>query len=310
MKKRSLPLIVALSGLSIAVGIASNIKPKRPVAEGKVEKVKEALPAEFQKPKSPRKLLVFSKTNGFRHKSIDIGKLALTLMGEETGTYEAVVSDDLANFEQAAISEFDAICFLNTTQEVFRPHPVRFALLSEEKKKEALSLEVELQQNLASFVKNGGGFVGIHAATDTFYQWPEYGKMIGGYFNGHPWNARTQVSIKLDDAAAGNPIVASMHDGESLNFKEEIYQLKEPYDSSKLDMLLRLDPELSDMKVRGIKRDDNDFGVSWTKSYGKGRVFYCSLGHNEHIYWNPKVLSIYLNGIQWAMGDLELGIRN
>jgi len=71
-------------------------------------------------------------------------------------------------------------------------------------------------------------------------------------------------------------------------------------------MLLRLDTEKSDMKVKGIKRKDNDFGVSWTKDFGKGRVFYCSLGHNDFIYWDSKVLGVYLNGIQWALGDLKV----
>lgn len=272
----------------------------------RIGKVYLALPKEYVKPKQKRKLLIYTETKGYRHGSIDIGKKAFALMGAETGAFEAVVSNDLANFEKEQIQQFDAICFLNTTLEVFRPNAVKFALLSVEKKKEVLEREAKLQQNLLTFVKNGGGFVGIHSATDTFYKWPEYGEMLGGYFNGHPWNAGTQVSIKVDDSAKGNPIVASMKDGEPLNFKEEIYQFKEPYDSKTLDMLLRLDPEKSNMKVRGIKRDDQDFGVSWTKSYGTGRVFYCSLGHNEHIYWNPKVLSIYLNGIQWAMGDLEL----
>lgn len=303
---KSLPLLVALTGVGIAAGIAANQKKKQLVSEEKVTRVTEALPEQAKKPKEKRKLLVFTKTNGYRHKSIDIGKLTLAMMGEQTGAFEAVVSNDLSYFEPEKIQEFDAICFLNTTLEVFRPNKVKFALLSKDKKEEVEAREKELQQSLASFVKNGGGFIGIHAATDTFYKWPEYGEMIGGYFNGHPWNAGTQVSIKLDEAAKENPIVASMHDGDPLNFNEEIYQLKEPYDSSKLDMLLRLDTENSDMKVRGIKRADNDFGVSWTKSYGEGRVFYCSLGHNEHIFWNPKVLSIYLNGIQWAMGDLEI----
>ncbi|RYD39601.1 MAG: ThuA domain-containing protein, partial [Verrucomicrobiaceae bacterium] len=81
--------------------------------------------------------------------------------------------------------------------------------------------------------------------------------------------------------------------------------LKAPYDSKAVDMLLRLDPEKSDMKVGGIKREDNDFGVSWVRHWEKGRVFYCSLGHNHEMYWHPKVVRHYLAGIQWALGDYE-----
>lgn len=305
MKSRTLPLLVALMGLGVVVGISATKRGKKAVSAESIAKVSESLPKEFVKPKAQRKLLVFSKTNGFRHKSIELGNQALMIMGEKTGAYTAVVSDDLSNFEKDKISEFDAICFNNTTREVFRPHKAKFKLLDAEQQKAALEKEKELQQNFANFIKNGGGFIGIHAATDTFYEWPEYGQIIGGYFDGHPWRHGNDVSIKVDDSAKGNAIVAALQDGESLNFKEEIYQLKEPYDSSKLDMLLRLDTEKTDMNVKGVKRTDGDFGVSWTKSYGDGRVFYCSLGHNDHIYWNPKVLSIYLNGIQWAMGDLE-----
>ncbi|MGJ8671668.1 ThuA domain-containing protein [Rubritalea sp.] len=304
MKSRTLPLLVALTGLGIAVGIAAK-KGKKQLSEESLAKVEAAIPKEVVKPKEKRKLLVFSRTNGYRHKSIELGNKTLVMMGEKTGAYEAFVSDDLSNFEKDKISEFDAICFNNTTSEVFRPHKTKFKLLDAEQKKEVLAKEKELQQNLADFIKNGGGFIGIHAATDTFYDWAEYGEIIGGYFDGHPWTLKTDVSIKLDDSAKGNPIVAAMSDGEPLNFKEEIYQHKAPYDSSKLDMLLRLDTETTNMDVKGIKRKDGDFGVSWTKSYGEGRVFYCSLGHNDHIYWNPKVLSIYLNGIQWAIGDLK-----
>ena len=309
MKFKSLPLLAAMSAVSIGL-VALNAKDSAPQqALSKMDKVKLAVPKEVAKPKEKRKLLVFSVTRGYRHKSIDLGKKAFKMLGEETGAFEVVVSDELSNFEKEKIGQFDAICFLNTTLEVFRPKKVKGVTLSNEEKLKIEETEKRLQGNLLAFLKNGGGFVGIHAATDTFYKWPEYGEMLGGYFNGHPWGSGTDVIIKQDETATDNPIVSAMGK-ESLSFKEEIYQFKEPYNSKKLDMLLRLDTEKSNMKVRGIKRTDGDFGVGWTKSYGEGRVFYCSLGHNEHIYWNPKVMSIYLNGIQWAMGDLELGIKN
>ncbi len=291
MKFKNLPLLAAMSAVSIGLVAlnAEDSKPQPPLS--KMEKVKLAIPCEVVAPKEKRSLLVFSATRGYRHKSIDLGKKALKMLGEETGAFKVVVSDDLSNFEKGKIETFDAICFLNTTMDVFH---------SKSAEREKL-----LQNNLLEYVKSGGGFIGIHAATDTFYKLPEYGVMLGGYFNGHPWRESSEVVIKVDEAALSNSIVSSVGD-EGLSFKEEIYQFKEPYDSKKLDMLLRLDTGKSDMKVSGIKRTDGDFGVGWTKSYGKGKVFYCSLGHNEHIYWNPKVMSIYLNGIQWAMGDLQI----
>jgi hypothetical protein len=74
-------------------------------------------------------------------------------------------------------------------------------------------------------------------------------------------------------------------------------------------MLLRLDTEKTDMTRPGIKRTDGDFGVAWARPWEKGRVFYCSLGHNHEMYWNPKVLSHYLAGIQWAIGDYKVEVQ-
>lgn len=272
--------------------------------EGAVKQVSQALPqAALVKPEKARKLLVFSVTNGFRHSSIEIGRKALAMMGEKTGAYEAVVSDDLANFEPEKIGEFDAICFLNTTGSVFAPKDVN--KLPEAEKKAALERAERLKKSFMDHIKGGAGFVGIHSATDTFYDWAEYGEMINGYFSGHPWGSGTPVSIKVEPGQENHPLVAHL-EGKNLEFKEEIYQLKDPYDSKAVDMLLRLDTEKSPMDLKGINRKDKDFGVSWIRDWGKGRVFYCSLGHNEHIYQNEKVLQIYLAGIQWALGDLKI----
>lgn len=261
---------------------------------------------EAEKPKQARKVLVFSLTQGYRHKSIAIGKVMMRVMGEQTGAFEAVISDDLANFEPGKIDEFDAICFLNTTKEVFSPKKKELEKMSSSEKKEAEALEKRLKNSLMSYIKSGKGFIGIHAATDTFYDWPEYGEMIGGYFDGHPWRAKSDVSIRVEQGEEEHACCAHF-DGGNLNFKEEIYQFKEPYDSKKLHILLRLDPEKMDLS-KG-KRKDEDYGVSWIKPHGEGRVFYSSLGHNNHIYDNPKVLQHFLKGMQWAIGDLDVVVK-
>lgn len=292
-----------LAAIAFFVVAYNPIKEQPPA--GAAEKIAEAIPAEaYAKPKKPRKLLVFSRTNGFRHASIVTGKLALAEMGEKTGAYEAVISDELSNFEKDKISGFDAICFLSTTQNPFSPFKDEFLKLSEEERAEALKYELQLKENLMAFVKGGGGFVGIHAATDTFYEWAEYGEMINGYFNGHPWNAGNEVNIYVEPGMEKHPLT-EMFGGERLEFKEEIYQFKAPYDSTKVEMLLRLDPEKS-QKVGGMKRKDNDYGVAWARNWDDGRVFYCSIGHNHEMYWHPKILRHYLAGIQWALGDYEV----
>jgi type 1 glutamine amidotransferase len=283
------PLAVAAALVPMAVG-----QKDGPLKNA--DKIEPSLPAEaFAKPKQARKLLVFSITNGFRHGSIETGQAAFTLLGRKTGAFEAVVSNDLANFESDKINEFDAICFLNTTGDPFFDKAIG--------KEEAEAKSVRLQKNLQDFVKGGKGFVGIHSATDTLYNGKEYGEMIGGYFDGHPWGSGSQVSIAVDSAAVEHPIVKHLG-GKSLDFKEEIYQLKDPYDSKKVQMLLRLDLEKSEKQ--GLKRTDGDYGVSWVRKWGEGRVFYCSLGHNDDMYWHPDVLKVYLGGIQYALGDFDV----
>ena len=277
---------------------------------GALEKITAALPDKpFAKPQKARKVLVFSKTNGFHHASIATGKIALAEMGKKTGAFDVVISDDLANFEIDALKSFDAVCFLSTTLNVFSPNAEELKSMSDADKKTAEQRDARLKDNLMKFVKSGRGFVGIHAATDTFYEWPEYNQMINGCFDGHPWTADVKVSIKVEPGQEKHPLVA-MFSGENVEFPEEIYQFKAPYDSKAVHMLLRLDTTKTDMTRSGIKRTDGDFGVAWARHWEKGRVFYCSLGHNHEIYWNPKVLSHYLAGIQWALGDYQVDVKD
>lgn len=304
-------LPISLLGAVALFVVAQNPAGEQPPA-GALEKIEAALPQEaYATPKKARKLLVFSKTGGFRHASIATGKVAFTEMGKKTGAFETVVSDDLENFEADKLKQYDGVMFLSTTMNPFLPSKAELEKLSEEEKKAALAAakekEAKLRENFMSWIRAGGAFIGIHAATDTFYDWAEYGEMVNGYFDGHPWNAGTQVSIKVEPGQEKHPLVA-MFDGQNVDFKEEIYQLKAPYDSSKVHMLLRLDPEKSDMNVKGLKRDDKDWGVAWARHWGKGRVFYCSLGHNHDMYWHPKVVRHYLAGIQWALGDYEVEV--
>lgn len=266
-------------------------------------KIAAAIPDKpFAEPKQARKILVFSVTRGFRHDSIPWGIAALEEMGKKTGAFTAVTSDDLANFEKDKLSTFDVVVFNNTTQNVFMPAKEEWEKMDEPARASAKERELRLRANFLSFIRSGKGFVGIHAATDTFYEWPEYGFMIGGYFDGHPWTANSDVSIKVEkpDHPINRGLVGTTH----LEFKEECYQFRAPYASDRQDVLLRLDTERTNMNVKGIKRTDNDFPLSWVRLHGQGRIYYSALGHNKHIYENPKVLAHYLAGIQWAAGDL------
>lgn len=295
---------------ALALFVVAQNPPSEQAPPRALEKTKAALPEKaFAKPNKSRTLLLFSKTNGYRHASIATGKIALAEMGKSTGAFDVTISDDLENFEADRLKEFDAVCFLSTTMNVFLPHPKEFEKLSDEEKAAATKREGLLKDNLMAFIKSGKGFVGIHAATDTCYEWKEFGKMINGYFDGHPWGAKTMVSIKVEPGQETHPLVA-MFEGKNIEFPEEIYQLKDPYDSKAVHMLLRLDTEKTDMTLKGIKRTDGDFGISWARNWERGRVFYSSLGHNHEIYWNPKVLRHYLAGIQWALGDYQIEVKD
>jgi len=267
-----------------------NIKPEI------IEKIKAALPNKAPaQPKQPRKVLIFSKTNGFRHGSIPVGAVALMMMGEKTEAYWAVHTEDDALFEPDTLKQFDAVIMLNTTGDIFLPKQ-----LPKDKKEltAAREREARLKQSLVDFVKGGKGLAGTHSATDTYHHWGDYNRMMGGTFAGHPWH--TKVPVK--NLTPGHPL-NEMFSGEGFEITDEIYQFREdtalPRDRK---MLLSLDT--GKMDVSKGNRKDGLYPISWVSTYGKGRTFYCSLGHRDEIYYNPTVLRHYLAGCQYVLGDL------
>ncbi|TVP80227.1 MAG: hypothetical protein EA353_04380 [Puniceicoccaceae bacterium] len=277
-----------------------------PVSDKLSAAIEQALPQKAIAPVlQERRILVFSATAGFRHNSIPTGQKALVRVGESSGAYTAIVSDDPANFERSALETFDAVVLLNTTQDFFMPHAKEKEQFSEFEWTRLRARHDRLVNNLIKYVKGGGGLVGIHSATDSCYAHADYGKTIGGYFDGHPWNSNAQVRIVVEDPehATMRPVFGEQADFELV---EEIYQFRpEPYSRERLRVLLRLDPERSDPPQGKLKRADNDYPVAWVQSVGEGRVFYTSIGHNHHIYTDPLMLQHYLAGIQFATGDLK-----
>jgi type 1 glutamine amidotransferase len=258
-----------------------------------VDKVVAALPDKAPaQPKQARKILIFSRTAGFRHGSIPTGARAISMMGEKTGAYTALHTEDESIFEPEKLKVFDAVFMLNTTGDCLRPKEGKDG-------KTAKELEEIYKKSLEDFVSNGKGLIGVHSATDTYHNWKAYNKMMGGTFDGHPWHK----NVPVKNLEPGNPVNAAF-DGKDFEVVEEIYQFRAdtalPTDRK---FLLILDT--SKMDVSAGKRKDNLYPVSWISPYGKGRTFYCSLGHNDHIFWNPMIMKHYLAGIQYALGDLE-----
>ena len=278
-----------------------------------VHEVDEAIVSEFKKvvgnikasvsPARPRKLLVYAVSYGPHRFGIPTGKAILEMLGKKTGAFTAVVSDDLANFEPDALRQFDAVCFCNTTGEVFyRPIDRRlFDELSKEDQRQQVANAERFVQNLIDYVRGGGGFFGIHAATDSLHKIPAYGEMIGGYFDGHPWSAKRTVFVRVEQPE--HPLCKNVFADKGFSIKDEIYQIGDPYSRDKCHVLLSLDLEKSEKPDKPIKRGQKDIPVCWIKSYGKGRVFYCSLGHSKSTYCNPLVLRHWLEGLQYVLGD-------
>ncbi len=313
--------------LCLAFATAAHAAPRPAVPEADVEKIRAAIPARPPAPAAkPRRVLVYSETTGFYHGSIPWANKCLELMGEKSGAFTATVSNDLDHFLPDRLNNFDVVVLNNTTGELFvpatpkapaRPDRKRFKTDADfqqaeadwQQKQAAWEKEMavfvkppdrskELRASLMAWLKSGKGLVGIHAATDCSYQWPEFGEMIGGWFMGHPWSEL--VTIKNDDPA--NPINAAFA-GKGFAVNDEIYQFGrgDAYSRTRQRVLLSLDLTVTPDKG---KRPDKDYAISWIKHHGAGRVFYCSLGHRNEIFWNPQVVAHYLAGLQWAMGDL------
>lgn len=287
---------VAAAGLvsTLPTGRAAEPNPKD------VGKIQAALPDSAPaKPKAERNVLIFSRTAGFRHSSIEYGVRAITLMGEKTKAFTVYATEDESIFTPEKLKKFDAIFFLNTTENCLAPKLAKDA--TKEQKDAAAKQEEERKAALKSFVEGGKGLIGVHAATDTYKQWKEFNVMMGGAFDGHPWNANSKVTIRNLDPK--HPLNAAF-DGKGFDITDEIYQFRAdtalPGDRR---YLLALDNDKTNVSIG--KRKDTFYPVSWLSTYGKGRTFYCSLGHREDIYMNKAVLQHYLAGMQYALGDLD-----
>ena len=273
-----------LGWLGLSVSYAAQPMPE--LSAETLKKIEEALPAKATaKPKKPRKLLVCWRCEGFFHGGgIAAGTKAIALMGQKTGAYATEVSADYAAFDAANLAQYDAVVLNNTT---------RLALPDDAKK-----------QALLDFVKGGKGLIGIHSATDNFYDAPAAAQMIGGTFNGHPWGGGGTWAFKNEEP---DHVLNRAFAGKGFKLKDEVYQFKAPYSREQQRVLLALD--LSDPvtaePAKGGARADQDYAVAWIKKFGSGRVFYCALGHDANVFQEPAILQFYLDGIQYALGDLK-----
>jgi type 1 glutamine amidotransferase len=260
--------------LSLLLGLAATVQ----AGEGK-------------KTAKPKRLLVITESKGYVHDvvrrpkgagkeiipSSEPEKMALvekvlTKLGKTSGDYEAVCTQDSRQAITAEnLKNFDAVFFYTTGE---------------------LPLSETQKADLLQFVRRGGGFAGTHSATDTFYRWPQYGELIGAYFDGHPWHQK--VGVIVEDPK--NPATAGLK--KHFYITDEIYQFKGPYSRDKLHVLMRLD--MSSVKNPG-RRTDKDNALAWIHTYGKGRVFYTALGHRAEVWQNPLYQQHLLGGLRYVL---------
>lgn len=249
----------------------------------------QAAPSVAAPPKPPaiKRVLVIGQTKGFEHDSISAAMAAVYDMGKQSGLWNTtlrtdteLLTKDKLKLNAKNLDTFDLLIFASTTGE--------------------LDMTAEQKRDMMAFIKEDGkGFVGIHAALDTNYKWPEYGEMIGGWFDEHPWGT---FDAPIVNEAPGSAIVHQFP--REFVKLDEIYQPK-AWSRDKVNVLLSLDASKLKMDNPRIHRTDKDFAVAWTKMYGKGRVFYSTLGHTEASWDDPQIRQMYFEAIKWSLGMTE-----
>ena len=251
--------------------------------------IESAIPNKpFASPKRPRKLLVIESLEGMSHNTIPHTNVMIQRMGEKTGAWTTVFSNDLSNLRYPKVKEYDAI-FLNSIVGEFLPDPA-------------------LRADLVRYVNEGGGIGGIHGTPWASRNWDEFAEMIGS--QSAPHRIENGV-LKVYDK--DNPIVRPFN-YEDLPFREEYYRFEDQgngrlrWDKVRVLLIVDLDekvPNSADKPWQGYRRPDKVYPVAWIREYGKGRVFYNSMGHMTETFMRPEIVGHFLVGMQYILGDVN-----
>lgn len=228
----------------------------------------------------------------YQHDAVSHALATIEQLGRQSGIYDTYIRTDIqlltkhpiefaeksavADSNYKTLNDFDAVLFYGIGE---------------------LELTAQQKVDFMSFIKEDGkGFIGVHTAVTAFYTWPEYGEMINGYFDDHPWEITSApVIVEAPDfpAMKGFP--------KNFTVRDEIYQLKN-YSRDKVRVLASLDSAKMNLKNPRVHRTDGDFALAWAREYGKGRVFASVLGHTEESWDDPKMQKMWLEAIKWTMG--------
>ncbi len=231
----------------------------------------------------PRRLLFIGQSKGYQHESISTAMVTLYDLGRHSKRWDTVFRTDCTaitkkplKYGAKNLNDFDAVAFFTDGD---------------------LDMDDSQRGDLLSFIRDDGkGFIGIHSAAITFTSWPEYGRMLGGRFDGHPWG-EFDAPLVVEDA--GFP--GMKHLAGRFTLKDEIYQIKD-YSRDNVRVLMSLDAGQVDLSKKGVHRKDGDFAVIWAREYGKGRVLYNGLGHRREVWDRDDIRKMWLDAVQWSMG--------
>jgi len=228
-------------------------------------------------------LLVIGEEKGYRHEAVSHAMATIERLGTDTGLWDTTLRTDTEvltkkklEYNAKNLNDFDAVLFFTGGD---------------------LEMDAQQKADFLSFIHDDGkGFIGVHSAAITFVDWPEYGEMIGGYYDEHPW-LTFDAPIVVED-----PNFPGMQQWpKAFVLRDEIYQMRN-YSRDKLRVLMRLDVSKLDMKNKNVHRTDGDFAVTWAKMYGKGRVYYTTLGHVQANWDKLEFQQMMTEAIKWAMG--------
>jgi hypothetical protein len=224
-----------------------------------------------------KRILYLTHSAGFRHDSIGPSIVAMEGVAQRTGRLSVTATEDLSIISADRLRDFDAIFFFTSGE---------------------LPLSDRQKQDLLAFVRSGKGFGGAHSATDTLYTWAEYGEMIGGYFDGHPWAQEAAIDVEDPDFPGMRAVTPSFR------IVEELYQFR-AFSRDRVRVLMTLDTATVNLNDPGVNRTDGDFALAWVRRYGEGRVFYTALGHFDETWADPRFQNMLEGALLWLAGEVE-----
>jgi type 1 glutamine amidotransferase len=216
---------------------------------------------------APVRILMLTATAGFRHDSIATAQQVMTSLAASTREFVVTSTEQLSAISDSGLSAYDVVFFALTSGE--------------------LAFTPDQKAALVNFVSGGKGFLGAHSATDTLYEWSEYGRLVGAYFKEHPWTQ--QGTVIVEDPT--HPAVAGVADRFALT--EEFYTFRDN-PRPRVHVLLRLDA--ASVGASG------DYPLAWAHSFGTGRAYYNALGHFQSTWTDARFQRQLVAAIRWAAG--------